>query len=341
MKKIIATGLLALTVLPTLAAVNNSAQPFVPIHFTEDEKAQHLQDSGFIAEEAARCLQEKLYEHQDFYKKWGISPFFGDQSRYAKLVYLNGKNGEQYPEEVKISRKVDHIRSLGYSNAEELQERIKPVSCVGLALQCLEYGFKALGEDEIWSKVKSYARSYDNTGMSIQHALQQIGWKVLYWNPDTTKNETWDEIDKGIKPNNERNYWGQHSYVYNVSIKRQQKYYQNHVDNSTFLTDFNENPPSAFKEIPFFLGVAHLGYHVFPGFYGTVIEGHSSMGLKNSRTVEISDFNPLASGGGPRGRYFSGIIAVPPGYVTDSGVAADRRESNQIIEYLWFNVTNF
>ncbi len=340
MKKMIATGLLALTILPSFAAVNNSAQPFVPIFFTEDEKAQHLQDSGFIAEETARCLQEKLYEHQDFYKQWGISPFFGDQSRYAKLVYKNGKDGEQYPEAVKISRKEDHLRSIGYSNAEEMVKRIKPVSCVGLALKCLEYGFKSVGEDVIWSKVKAYARSYDNTGMSIQHALQQIGWKVLYWNPDTSRNAEWDKIDQSIKPNNARNYWGQHSYVYKVSIQRNQQYYQNHVDNTTFLADFNESPPREFKNIPFFLGVAHLGYHVFPGYYGTVIEGHSSMALKNFKTIETSEFNPLATGGGPRGRYLSGIIAVPPGYVTEDGSAEDRRISNKIIDYIWFNVTN-
>ena len=61
---------------------------------------------------------------------------------------------------------------------------------------------------------------------------------------------------------------------------------------------------------------AHLGYHVFPGTYGQIIEGHSTRIVNDPETLQTSPFNPLVLGGGPRGGpYKSGIVAVPPGYL--------------------------
>ena len=72
----------------------------------------------------------------------------------------------------------------------------------------------------------------------------------------------------------------------------------------------------AVKNIPFFVGIAHLGYHVFPRSYGQIIEGHSTRQLNDPQALETSPFNPLVKGGGPRGGpYKSGLIAIPPGYL--------------------------
>jgi hypothetical protein len=45
-----------------------------------------------------------------------------------------------------------------------------------------------------------------------------------------------------------------------------------------------------------------------------VIEGHSMKAINDPNMIESSEFNPIKSGGAPRGSYRSGIIAVPPGY---------------------------
>jgi hypothetical protein len=93
-------------------------------------------------------------------------------------------------------------------------------------------------------------------------------------------------------------------------------YYFNKVDDKTLLVNFGTSVPSQFRSVPFFVGIAHTGYHVFPGFTGNVIEAHSTRLLSSVDNLEKSPFNPLANGGGPRWtateKYRSGLVGVPP-----------------------------
>lgn len=311
---LLTSALVITTAVNALEPVLSSAKPFVELKFTQREIRQHANEADFITDAAARCLRRELKKHHDFYDRWGISPFFGDQSRYGKMSWNDRK------------AHLSQLSSrLGQSFPEDMVERIKPVSCIGLALMCLEYGFESVGSNDIWEKVKGYSALYAHSGLALQHALQQLGWTSIYWNPDTTRNEEFDAIDRKKKPNNELKYWGEHHYTYEVNVRRNGRYYFNKVDNDQYLVNFYDSPPESFKRIPFFLGVANLGYHVFPGFTGTVIEGHSSRRLTDRQTVETSPFNPLARGGGPRGSYFSGLMVVPPGYVSKDTISESQR----------------
>lgn len=111
--------------------------------------------------------------------------------------------------------------------------------------------------------------------------------------------------------------WGLHRMRYE-SVMKKDKYYTVRVDDKKTLVGFDRQVPERFKKIPFFVGVAHSGYHVFPGTYGKVIEAHSMRGLDTFDNLEVGDFNPLMKGGSPRWtpnvKYRSGIVAVPPGY---------------------------
>jgi hypothetical protein len=79
--------------------------------------------------------------------------------------------------------------------------------------------------------------------------------------------------------------------------------------------NFNRTLPQDFKAVPLFIGTAHTGFHVFPGYNGIVIEGHSVRHITSSTMIETSEFNPLKPGGGPQGLpYRSGLFSVPPGY---------------------------
>jgi hypothetical protein len=100
-------------------------------------------------------------------------------------------------------------------------------------------------------------------------------------------------------------------------VKNKSAYSDTHVDDADRLVGFGEAPPPAFKLMPFFVGAAHAGHHVFPGRKGDVIEAHSTRLMNDRANMELSPFNPLAEGGGPRWteleKYRSGLIAVPPG----------------------------
>ena len=155
-------------------------------------------------------------------------------------------------------------------------------------------------------------------GTDLQSMMRQLGWKVYYWNPDPSKNAEWDAEDRRLNPPKSsgswRPEWGGHALRYASSVNKGM-YYDVAVDNATKLVGFKKTPPPSFKTLPFFVGIAHAGYHVFPGRRGGVIEAHSMREMTAKDNIEVAPFNPLAAGGAPRWtnseKYRSGVIAVP------------------------------
>jgi hypothetical protein len=270
--------------------------------FSAEEKRIHFERLPHIIRTATECLQSALNHHNTFFRQWGVSPFYGDQSAFAKAspqgrrTYLQSYNRFS-------PQQIDFLLSI-----------LQPTSCIGLTLQCLEKGFLAARQDEIWQKLRGFTASHNMTGGALLHGLQELGWKLVYWNPDVSQNEAWDEHEKRTQPGNPKKIWGFHAYHWR-EVNRSRKYLYNRVDDLSTLVNFGRQTPEIMRRVPFFVGIAHAGYHVFPGSHGQIIEGHSTRRLHDPQTVESSPFNPLVNGGGPRGLYRSGLIAIPPGYV--------------------------
>lgn len=260
------------------------------------EQSHHSRNIHRLAQVAYSCMQREIRHHQSFYRRWGISPFYGTGTSYAEM---NERERQNY------------MRRMGLPTY--LTQEMRPTSCVGFAADCFQEGFEAIGQGEVWERINRYALRNDYDGGAIIDALQELGWTVMYWNPDTSQNKDWDEEEKADDPSNEKRFWGYHWYR-NLTVNRHGRYYKNYVDDKTTLVDFGTRVPRAFSEAPLFLGTAHTGYHVFPGAFGHVIEAHSTRSLRDYQTIEEATFNPLKNGGAPRGKYRSGLIAVPPGY---------------------------
>jgi hypothetical protein len=151
--------------------------------------------------------------------------------------------------------------------------------------------------------------------------LQQLGWKIYYWNPNPSKNADWDDEDRRLNPPKAGKtwnpVWGGHVLRHD-SVVRRKIYYETKVDNASALVNFGTATPASFRNVPLFIGIAHAGYHVFPGRRGDVIEAHSMRNLDARDNLEVAPFNPLASGGAPRWtrseKYRSGLIAVPQSF---------------------------
>jgi hypothetical protein len=146
----------------------------------------------------------------------------------------------------------------------------------------------------------------------MQIALQALGWKLWYWNPDTSSNELWDSVEKERSPTNSGHTWGSHAYNWKT-VQTKGVYYKTRIDDAKSMVNFGTDVPAVLEKMPFVVGTAHMGYHVFAVIKGDVVEGHSTRRITDGQTLETSVFNPLADGGGPRGHYFSGVLAVPPG----------------------------
>lgn len=264
------------------------------ISFTAAERTAHQQSATVIAETAAKYLQAIWKEHVAFHKKHGFSKFYGDRN-----ISLNTR-----------TKRIAALRQIGAPDS--MVDQLQPTSCIGLAIKALQSGLTDSGSaplKRIWEKIFAYMKENRMYGTALHNALQKLDWKLYYWNPSPKDNERWDQED-GTRASR-----GWHAYRYKT-VMAKSAYHYNKVDDRELLVNFGTQIPGKFKQFPFFIGIAHTGYHVFPGFRGHVIEAHSTRKLAAFDNLEDSLFNPLKNGGGPRWsaseKYRSGLIAVPP-----------------------------
>jgi hypothetical protein len=267
------------------------------ISFNPLEIARHQQDATRITQSAAACLRRDFQHFQDFFRQHGISPYYGDRGSFGQLTY---------------AQKKDYLRQLGKDPI--LLQEMEPLSCVELMLNCLGEGFNENNEADIWKRIRDFTVLNGVDGMATQYALQLLGWKILYWNPDTRMNQQWDQQERQQDPSNNDRFWGYHEENW-LNVQRNGKYVYNSVDDARQLVNFGYFSPFFLGNIPFYVGIAHGGYHVFPGTFGQVVEAHSTKAITDPHNMESSQFNPLLGQGPTDGMYKSGLIAIPPGYL--------------------------
>jgi hypothetical protein len=280
------------------------ASPCFAISFTPEEIEAQAVNATLIATTAAECLDATYADHIAFFDQHGVSKYYGN--RRAQHQTRAGRIAE-------LKR---------FKKDPALVDLLKPISCIGLTLQCMKEGFARAGQEKTWAKI-ARALAVDNKfyGTDLLEHLHSLGWRTLYWNPDPSKNAAWDAEDRRIAPapagRTWNAVWGGHAIHYRSATTRA-KYQNIPIDDAQSLVGFLESPPSEFLKTPFFVGIAHSGYHVFPGRTGDVIEAHSTRLLNSRENLEFNSFNPIAPGGAPKWtrseRYRSGVIAVPPGY---------------------------
>ena len=224
--------------------------------------------------------------------------------------------------------------------------KLQNISCIDMTRRCLRLAFEKVGMLDTFSKIDDEVLKNGVSGVELQKALIDLGWKSFYWNPDVSQNAEWDEDEKKsapLPPGKRWNpAWGGHvsrwsrncapdgtkldptktggvlcSDLYYLGSERPVP-----IDDKKLLVNFGIAPPPQFNAVPFWIGSGHSGYHVFPGFLGgKIIEAHSQRPLRARDNLEVSVFNPLDQGnkGGPRWtrseKYRSGVIVVPPGYL--------------------------
>lgn len=285
--------------------------------FTEKEIADHQSNIGTIVQVAANCLDSVYADHIDFFEDYGVSKYYGERK------WIKGEKPGQRPDGVTLYPILPELRRLGFTAARsvELQAQMENTSCIGLALRCLGQGFYSIGMNTTWDKIITELK-IDNKvfGSDLQKNLMKLGWKSYYWNPNPSLNAVWDADDmtlNPLKPGKAWNsVWGGHAYRYNQAVNKGYYFEKDlYVHDATSLVGFGDVQPAFFKDIPFFVGIAHAGYHVFPGRSGEVIEAHSVRDLNARDNLEFSEFNPLKKGGGPKWtpkeKYRSGLIVVP------------------------------
>jgi hypothetical protein len=304
--------------------------------FSLEEIAADQQNAPVISSAAAACLQNTWNTHVSFYKAHGYSKFYGN--RRAEYKTVDGRKAALLKILPTLARRVRAGDQAAIKELNAREKELETTACVDLARKCLGQGFHAAGMDETWAKIDSWVvrPGPDGTplvyGTDLQKALIALGWKSLYWNPDITHNQAWDEAEQAAYPPKEgmkwNPVWGGHALRW-ASVKNHHNYYGIPIQDIQTLVNFGTKPPADFQSIPFFVGTAHSGYHVFPGFAGQVFEAHSVRELKSIDNMQIGPFNPLdqavngvaGGNGSPKWtnseHYRSGVIVVPPGFLAD------------------------
>ncbi|MGZ3652495.1 MAG: hypothetical protein ACXVB9_06830 [Bdellovibrionota bacterium] len=306
------------------------------VTFTQDEINSTLTNSRLISETAAACLQSTWNEHLAFFKANGYSKFYG--SRKADYATAEGRKAAILRILPNLAKRVGQGDPAAIAELNRREAQLETTSCVGLAMKCTGQGFAAARMEATWDKIYSWLGRPDENGVpmyygtDLQKALVDLGWKSLYWNPDVSQNAVWDQMDRQLNPLQAgkvwNGVWGAHAEHW-AEVLNHHVYYGIPVQDIRTLVNFGITPSREFAKAPFFVGTAHAGYHVFPGFNGNVIEAHSVRDLGSIDNMQVGPFNPLnqdqngvANGNGaPRWtrseHYRSGVIVVPPGYIAD------------------------
>ena len=287
------------------------------VSFSSQEVANHAAKTSKLLSVSKNCLEEYKQRHISFYRsncirlsdgnKRCLSKFYGDR-RFTKKRVEFRSDGQR------LSSLSAELRKQGFNPA--LINQMESTSCVGMAISCLRKGFRATNQMDQWNKIARFYRANAVGGTSIQYALAKLGWRTFYWNPESTstinsETKKWDAQEKNWKSK------GWHNYRY-IRVMNHNRYWFNYIDDKYTMTGFGEGTPQVLHSVPFWVGTAHTGYHVFPGTYGNVIEAHSTRGITSINNMEFSVFAPMKNGGGPRWtateKYRSGMIVLPPGY---------------------------
>jgi hypothetical protein len=325
---------LSLTLVPKAFAFNGD------VDFSYSEVMQHRRAIPQILQTAAGCLDQNLEKHRRFIQRYGVSAFYGENASFAKVVVGQTFEGAEVKRNTTDDEKRDQLRQMGFQ--EDLVQGLVPshachsdqdcplkmeaASCVGLALKCLQEGFASAGEQNMWNRLRAFTRANGVTGNSLQYGLQKLGWKLVYWNPDVSQSAAWDASERANYPTNPKFIWGKHVQNLN-NVMRNHQYLDLHIDDVDGGINFGTGTPEITRGVPFFVGIAHMGYHVFPGTFGQVVEAHSTRAITDPKEVQLSAFSPLTANAGPQGgprsrlrngfqsdTYRSGVIAIPPGY---------------------------
>lgn len=309
----------------------------VPI-YTADELALHRAKVPEFAKISSECVRDHLEEHRAFHEKYGASNYIGVNTRVIS-------GGRQVPlksvwKEGEDKGKLRSIVARSYADwkspykkkariANEDLGKVDNMSCIGMAITCMRTAFEKTGQAELYKKLIEYYRNpgvrgiQAYTGHPLMMGLRQLGWKIGYWNPNTSSESlTWMDTAEGDPARSARHHAQRFS-----EVTKQGTYNGIPVDFRVTDTEAwgsdRRDTPAALKNSPFGIFESTDFYHVGPFSYGQITEAHAGMMWyaqngsagdyeKSKRVIESNPFSPFASGGAPRGHYPTGIVAIPP-----------------------------
>jgi hypothetical protein len=218
------------------------------------------------------------------------------------------REGERLVKELAQAH-VDAIAERGYGKYYGVQSSwrptsagshdVKQMSCIGWALEVTGAAYQAIGRGAVWTLIRRATVVRQALGTVLLEQLLKDGWTGVYWNPDTK-----NPAD------------GSNEHPFSASVARSQKsYYKLRVSDS--IVDYKATPPNRagiekLAKMPYWVGIARGGMHVFCGSRESVSEYHWDHGPTSTTAIEVISLESFA--------WLSGMLCFPPGVWESGGI---------------------
>lgn len=286
--------------------------------FTSDES----QAAQVVGRES---VLQSMKAHRDHIARTGIGLYYGISSEYSPLKRIR-KNSTILSDMdrfgfVKMSLKKTFVQTLGSSSsldayvgrlvgiqdADERYGDLQMISSVIWALKHVRAAYEAAEKTERADQIYRIVMDRGGHAKDLIVELQKDGWHSIYWNPDVALPDddkkaslhlrSWQEAQKGT-------------------------YFNNTIKVDYLLTNYRPTKGSKtkkdlsslkkLKRVPFWVGLANYGRHIFVGYQDHLSEAHSAEMPTSNNLIMDSEFGKW-HGHYPSEKLLSGIIMVPPG----------------------------
>lgn len=280
------------------------------IDFTQDEISRHQNGLPKLISTANQTTQDQVDLQNRWLDRCGMGVLYGYASSYSKL---DAKTRQTYIDQHAKCSAPPTLKDVGVTSCEVFTNRF------------LSKGFTAIGQADVYKRINTFLNANDRDGLALVFALKKLGWKVLYWNTDIAKTPPLPKDRKlvGVTPDD---------HVWDTKAALTKRTYHG-LSIDGYLVNFSPNPGSTtvkddavmakLRQVPYYVGISHAGFHVWNGSYGTITESHSFFDPADERNIQIGAFDPprasptcrdlVVNGKPERWCYYSGVIAVPPG----------------------------
>lgn len=294
------------------------------------------EESLHMAEAGKESIQTLSREHFEAHRRSGIGLMYGWKSSYSsvrifkegqikwtnqdRFNYIKMKLKPQFKQSLRTESAVDsYVWSLvGDQDNRPFTGSVVLTSCIKWALRHVKKAYTEINQAARYEQLLAVVRNKGETGHTLLKELQKDGWEAVYWNPDMyAPNET--------RPDRLPFHTG--SAANAINKKKYIPPVRNPSPNDIIeidhlLVNYRPSPGSStrkesaalqrLKRVPFWVGIANYGNHVFVGYHGRISESHSPFMPDNVKNLEESDFATWGLAW-PSEKYLSGVIMVPPG----------------------------
>ncbi len=273
-------------------------------------------------------VTKAIKSHKAHLQKTGVGLFYGSKSSYSPTKELISASDNMWSDidrfsYIKTILNKNFVQTLGSSNAVDsyvgslvgIQDEnprhgdLEMTSPLLWALKHVKAAYTAAGKKERAEQIARIVEKNGSKAKDLIIELQKDGWHSIYWNPDVNHVAESNERKKTL---HERSWQeAQRGEYLNGKIKVDYKLV-NYRPSPGSKTKKSVSGLKNLKRVPFWVGMANYGKHMFAGYHGHVTEVYNMEMPTSPRLIMDSEFANW-TGHYKSEKLLSGIIMVPPG----------------------------